>query len=70
MKILSIFQVSVSILLICFVLLQQRGAGVSSLFGGEGGYYFQKRGMEKILFFGTVLLAIAFLGLALANFLL
>lgn len=70
MKILSILQVVVSTLLICFVLLQQRGAGVSSLFGGEGGYYFKKRGIEKVLFFGTVFLSMMFLGLALANFLL
>ncbi|HOK35482.1 MAG TPA: preprotein translocase subunit SecG [Candidatus Pacearchaeota archaeon] len=69
MEILSISQIIVSVLLIISILLQERGTGVSSTFGGEGGYYFQKRGMEKIIFWSTVSLSVLFFGLALANFL-
>ena len=69
MEILSIFQIIVSILLIISILLQQRGQSASSVFGGEGGYYFQKRGMEKVFFWSTVSLSDLFFGLAIANFL-
>lgn len=68
MNILSLFQIIVSVLLIASILLQERGAGVSSTFGGQGGYYFQKRGTEKILFWSTVSLSVIFFGLAIANF--
>jgi protein translocase SecG subunit len=56
-KIIDIIQVVVSVLLIGSILFQQRGAGLSSTFGGEGGVYFKKRGMEKILFVATIILA-------------
>ena len=39
LKILNISQLAVSILLIIFILLQQRGAGLGGIFGGEGGVY-------------------------------
>ncbi|MCD6094759.1 preprotein translocase subunit SecG [bacterium] len=71
MEILSIFQIIVSFLLIASILLQQRGSGLSSVFGGSGeGGYFQKRGMEKILFRSTIFLSIIFFALAIANFVL
>jgi len=72
MDILSIIQIIVSILLIVFILLQQRGSGLSSVLGGGesgGGNYFQKRGMEKIFFWGTVVLSVLFFGLAITIFL-
>ncbi|MDP2934185.1 MAG: preprotein translocase subunit SecG [bacterium] len=56
-KIIDIIQIVVSVLLIGSILFQQRGAGLSSTFGGEGGVYFKKRGMEKILFVATIILA-------------
>ncbi len=69
MEILSILQVIVSVLLVVSILLQERGTGVSSVFGGEGGYYLQKRGMEKVLFWSSVSLSVLFFGLAIASFL-
>jgi len=69
MKILLVFQIIISIFLIISILLQQRGSGVSSIFGGEGGYYFKKRGIEKFLFFSTIFLSVAFIALSLLNFL-
>lgn len=59
-KILDIIQIIVSVLLIASILLQQRGTGLSSTFGGEGGAYFKKRGMEKILFIASIILAALF----------
>jgi protein translocase SecG subunit len=56
-RILDIVQIAISVLLIASILFQQRGAGLSSTFGGEGGVYFKKRGAEKILFVASIVLA-------------
>lgn len=58
----------VSIAIIIFVLLQSPKGGVGSVFGGSGGgeAYRSKRGMEKILYNGTIVLSIVFSVLALA----
>lgn len=66
---LSIGLIVVSVLLILAILLQNRGSGLGAAFGGEGNIYRTKRGAEKILFFGTIILAIIFLIAAFFNFL-
>ncbi len=65
-NIITIVQIAVSFLLILSILLQQQGVGLSSTFGGEGGGFRTKRGLEKGLFYATIVLAIAFLGASLA----
>lgn len=63
-KYLNLIHIVVSILLIACILLQARGSGLSSLFGGSGGEFYQKRrGIEKIIFIATIILAIIFLGI-------
>src|SRR5512142_712415 len=64
---LTIAQIVVSSLLIVAILLQARGTGLGSTFGGEGNVYRTKRGVEKILFRSTIVFAVVFLGLALAT---
>lgn len=59
--ILNIVQIVIAILLIVLILFQQRGAGLGSAFGGEGGVYYKKRGMEKIIFIATTVLAVLFI---------
>lgn len=54
-------QTVTSILLIMAILTQNRGAGLSSTFGGEGGFYTSKRGVEKILAYLTIILGALFL---------
>ncbi len=66
-QILNIFQLVVAILLVIFILLQQRGAGLGGVFGGEGGVYRTKRGAEKIIFTTTIVLAVLFLVTTLLN---
>ena len=66
-NILNIVQIVISGLLVVSILLQQRGAGLSGAFGGEGGVYFKKRGAEKILFIATIILAIFFIASALVR---
>jgi len=67
--ILNIVQIVVSVLLIAAVLMQQRGTGLSATFGGEGNIYRTKRGIEKVLFILTIILAIIFFAIAIANIL-
>lgn len=65
--ILSVIQIVVSVLLIGAILLQQRGTGLSATFGGEGNVYRTKRGLEKVIFAATIVLAVLFFGMALAS---
>ncbi len=53
-------QVVVSVLLIMFVLLQQKGSGLGNAFGGEGNVYRSRRGVERSLFSGTIVLGIVY----------
>lgn len=67
---LILAQVVVSILLIVFILLQQRGMGLGSAFGQEGGVYGTRRGLQKKIFWLSVALGTAFIILALLNLIL
>ena len=62
MKLINILQVVIAIGLITTILMQNRGSGLSGLFGGGGGgnVYATKRGLEKKLFNATVALAVMF----------
>lgn len=53
-------QIAVSVLLITAILLQQKGVGLGSAFGGSGQIYRSKRGIEKTLFISTIVLAVLF----------
>ena len=61
-SVLPIIQIVLSILLIGGILLQQRGAGLGGAFGGNesGETYYTRRGAEKFLFQGTIIIAILF----------
>jgi len=64
---LSIAQIITSILLVTGILLQQRGSGLGSAFGGEGKFYGTLRGAEKKIFGATIILAIIFIALAILD---
>ena len=67
--IIGIIQIVLAVLMVIAILLQQRGTGLSSAFGGECNVYRTKRGAEKIIFIATIILAIAFLATAFLNIL-
>lgn len=69
-SILPFIQIVISILIVIVILLQQRGTGLSAAFGGEGNVYRTKRGIEKILFRATIVLAALLLASALTNIIL
>ena len=66
-SILDISLIILAVLLVVFILLQARGAGVGGIFGGGGNVYLAKRGIEKKLYQATIVIAILFFGVALVN---
>lgn len=67
LALLAYFQIVVSILLVAAILLQRRGGGLSPVLGGSAGFYRTRRGVERVLFIGTVVLAALFLAGAAMN---
>lgn len=65
--ILSIALILLSILLSATILIQQRGSGLGSAFGGENAVYRTKRGLEKGLFYFTIALSCLFFATALLS---
>jgi protein translocase SecG subunit len=62
-SILPYIQIVLSVLLVGGVLLQQSEAGMGGAFGGGDGFSsgtHSKRGAEKIIFIGTIIVAILF----------
>ena len=67
MEFINILQIIIAILLTIVILMQNRGAGMSGVFGGGGSnVYMTKRGLEKKLFIATIVLSIAFFLVSLA----
>jgi preprotein translocase subunit SecG len=57
---LTIAQIIICVALIAAILLQSKGSGLGSVFGGDGSVFRTRRGAEKGLFQLTIILAIAF----------
>lgn len=64
-------QISVAVLLVLSILLQQRGTALGSSFGGgEGTFFATRRGIQQKLYVATIILGILFIALSLSNLLL
>ncbi len=59
---LRVIQIILSITVIVFILLQPRGAGLGSAFGGSsaGSVYKTRRGVERLVFNLTIVFVILF----------
>jgi preprotein translocase subunit SecG len=65
---LSLIQIIISIALIVLILLQTKGSGMGSLFGGsDSNVYKSRRGVEKTMFNVTIGLSLAFFIVAILN---
>lgn len=64
---LSIAQILLGVALIAGVLLQSKGEELGGVFGGAQSIYQTRRGIDRILFTITILIAIAFFILAIVN---
>ena len=64
-------EITLSLLLILGIVLQQRGAGLGGAFGGDNfsSTFYKRRGAEKFLFYGTIVVAVLFVAAAIAGFL-
>jgi len=63
---LNLIQLALGVILMAAILMQNRGAGLSNVFGGSGAIYRTKRGFEKWLFYATIAMAIVFVALSIA----
>ena len=63
----SLIQIILGVLLIVVIIIQQKGSGLGSAFGGDLGFYRTKRGAEKLLFYATIGLSVAFMIASLAG---
>ncbi len=69
-SILPYTQIVLCVVLVLLVLLQSRGAGAGGAFGGGDGFGFgSRRGAEKIIFTGTVVVSVLFVMLAIVGLL-
>jgi len=65
MDFIKVLQIIVSVLLMIAILLQNRGGGLSGVFGGSGGgFYMAKRGLEKKIFISTIVLSVIFFAIS------
>lgn len=64
-------QVFLSVVVITTILLQAQGSGLGATWGGGGETYHTRRGLEKVLFYativGVVLFILSTIGLVLAT---
>lgn len=64
----NILHIIVSIALIALILIQERSSGLSGVLGGsQGTPYHTRRGVERAVFIGTIILTVLFAGLTLVN---
>jgi len=66
-NLLTIAEIIIAALLIAAILIQAKGTGLGSAWGGTGEFYRSKRGLEKILFILSIVLASAFLLVSILN---
>ena len=63
--VLTALQAALAILLIILIALQQKGSGLSQVFGGTSNLYATRRGLDKILHYATIVGSTLFFGSAL-----
>ncbi len=60
-NVLIVVQIIISVMLSAAILLQAKGTGLGTAFGGSNEQYRSKRGFEQLLYRGAIFLAILFL---------
>lgn len=66
-QIITYSQIGLAVLLTGSILLQQRGGGLSGAFGGSSMEYSTKRGVEKVVFYATIVFAVLFIAVSVAR---
>ena len=67
---LPYIEITLAILLVAGIILQNRGASLGGAFGGDNfaSTFYKRRGAEKFLFNATIVIAILFVASAIAGF--
>ena len=68
-QILFYAQIAISVILIVLIAVQQRGTALGSGFGGGGEFYASRRGIQKKIYYATIIVAGVFIVLGVANLL-
>ncbi|HOZ03697.1 MAG TPA: preprotein translocase subunit SecG [Candidatus Woesebacteria bacterium] len=63
---INIGQILLAILIVTLILLQAQGTGLGATWGGGGETYHTKRGVEKLIFYLTILCVLLFVVFSLA----
>ena len=66
-NILLLVNIILSVLIVVFILIQGKGAGLGSAWGGGGEMFQTRRGVEKIILWLTVICIIIFFVISLVN---
>ncbi|MFI5261781.1 MAG: preprotein translocase subunit SecG [Candidatus Limnocylindrales bacterium] len=66
--VLAIGQILLSIAVVASILLQSRGAGLGSAFGGDSAVYRSRRGIEKTLYRFTIAVTIVWVIFSIAAY--
>lgn len=64
---LQVIQIIIATILVVVILMQSRGAGFGGAFGTQGAVFRTRRGIERYLFRGTVVLAACFIAVSLLS---
>ncbi len=64
MDLVQLSQIVISVAVGASILLQARGPGLSSTFGGESTAYRSRRGLERTLFRLTIVLVVVYVTMA------
>ncbi len=69
---LPYIQITLSVLLIAGIVLQQRGASLGGAFGGDNfaSTFYKRRGAEKFLFTATIVIGLLYIAAAITSFVL
>lgn len=65
---LTVLQIFIGLVLSGLILLQAKGTGLGTAFGGGSQLYHAKRGVEKLVFRLTIFLTVSFVIVSLINF--
>jgi preprotein translocase subunit SecG len=66
---LNIIQIVISVALITAILFQVKGGGIGGIFGQADSVFRTKRGIERYLFLGTIVLVVIFVLLSIISML-
>jgi protein translocase SecG subunit len=66
-NIITFANIIAMVIVIVLITLQNRSSGLSTVFGGSSGITQTRRGVEKWMFYATIVFVIIFIGLSVAH---